>query len=148
MQLVSLPIFLALCLPFLLTSSNMNKNFSILFFPLLLRWIFFYIWISFLHRSIFIAMYLNLFKRSKALPLLLSFISFAVGSYTGWPNLIYVCTNNDIIFRIFFNDDRTLVFIDPTISEGMKNIALFSTYLSVESQYLYFLVVQEFIKLI
>ena len=79
-------VFLALCVPFfayIIKSTEPKKGFSILFSAVVAMNIFLFMNQFSYIGAFFLAMYLNLFKRSEKLYLLLlSFISFAVGAYT------------------------------------------------------------------
>ena len=85
--------------------------------------------------AFFLIMYLNLFERSeKFYLLLLSFIIFAVGSYTFVGESLFMSVLPIMMVSSVFSLMMIghWFLVDPTISrEGMKNIALFSTYLSI-----------------
>ena len=131
-------IFLALCLPFfayIIKSTEPKKGFSILFSTVIAMNIFLYMNQFSYIGAFFLAMYLNLFKRSEKLYLLLlSFISFAVGSYTLVGQILFMSALPIMMVSSVFSLMMIghWFLVDPTISrEGMKNIALFSTYLSI-----------------
>ncbi len=131
-------VFLALCVPFfayIVKSTEPKKGFSILFSTIIAMNIFLYMNIFSYIGAFSLAMYLNLFKRPEKLYLLLiGFICFAVGAYNfvGEPLLMSVLPIMMVssVFSLMMIGHWFLV--DPTISrEGMKNTALFSTYLSL-----------------
>ena len=83
--------------------------------------------------AFFLAMYLNFFKRSqKFYLLLLSFISFAVGAFTLVGQTLFMSALPIMMVSSVFSLMMIghWFLVDPTISrDGMKNTALFSTYL-------------------
>ena len=85
--------------------------------------------------AFFLAMYLNFFKRSqKFYLLLLSFISFVVGAFTLVGQTLFMSALPIMMVSSVFSLMMIghWFLVDPTISrDGMKNTALFSTYLSI-----------------
>ena len=131
-------IFLTLCVPFfayIIKSTEPKKGFSILFSAVIAMNIFLYMNQFSYIGAFFLAMYLNLFKRSEKLYLLfLSFISFALGAYTLVGQTLFMSALPIMMVSSVFSLMMIghWFLVDPTISrEGMKNIALFSTYLSI-----------------
>ena len=138
-------VFLALCVPFfayIIKSTQPKKGFSILFSAVIAMNILLYMNQFSYIGAFFLAMYLNFFKKSEKLYLLLlSFISFVVGAYNfvGEPLLMSVLPIMMVssVFSLMMIGHWFLV--DPTIRrEGMKNTALFSTYLSLAISILVF----------
>ena len=131
-------IFLALCVPFfayVIKSTEPKKGFSILFSAVIAMNIFLYMNQFSYIGAFFLAMYLNLFKRSEKLYLLfLSFISFAVGAYTLVGQTLLMSSLPIMMVSSVFSLMMIghWFLVDPTISRvGMKNIAIFSTSLSL-----------------
>ena len=149
-------IFLTLCVPFfayIIKSTEPKKGFSILFSAVIAMNIFLYMNQFSYIGAFFLAMYLNFFKRSqKFYLLLLSFISFVVGAFTlVGQTLFYVCiANNDGIFCIFFNDDRTLVFGRSYNKQGWyeKHCLILHLFINWNLNSGIFWFVREFIKFI
>ena len=85
--------------------------------------------------AFFLAMYLNFFERSqKFYLLLLSFISFVVGAFTLVGQTLFMSALPIMMVSSVFSLMMIghWFLVDPTISrDGMKNTALFSTYLSI-----------------
>ena len=85
--------------------------------------------------AVFLVIYLNLFKKvEKQYLLILSFISFTIGAYGLVGESLFKATLPIMMVSSVFSLMMIghWFLVDPTIKrEGMKNIALFSTYLSV-----------------
>ena len=131
-------IFLALCVPFfayIIKSTEPKKGFSILFSAVIAMNIFLYMnQFSFIG-VFFLLVYLYAYKRSEKIYLLLfSFISFAIGAYSLVGQSLYMSTLPIMMVSSVFSLMMIghWFLVDPTISrDGMKNTALFSTYLSI-----------------
>ena len=131
-------IFLALCVPFfayIIKSTEPKKGFSILFSAVIAMNIFLYVnQFSFIG-VFFLLVYLYAYKRSEKIYLLLfSFISFAIGAYSLVGQSLYMSTLPIMMVSSVFSLMMIghWFLVDPTISrDGMKNTALFSTYLSI-----------------
>ena len=131
-------VLLAYCIPFLLYSNyriNPRKGFSILFSAVIAMNIFLYMnQFSFIG-VFFLLVYLYAYKRSEKIYLLLfSFISFAIGAYSLVGQSLYMSTLPIMMVSSVFSLMMIghWFLVDPTISrDGMKNTALFSTYLSI-----------------
>ena len=131
-------IFLTLCVPFfayIIKSTQPKKGFSILFTAVIAMNMFLYINQFSYIGAFFLAMYLIFFKRSeKFYLLLLSFISFAVGAFTFAEETLFLSALPIMMVSSVFSLMMIghWFLVDPTISrDGMKNTALFSTYLSI-----------------
>ena len=131
-------IFLTLCVPFfayIIKSTQPKKGFSILFTAVIAMNMFLYINQFSYIGAFFLAMYLIFFKRSeKFYLLLLSFISFAVGAFTFVEETLFLSALPIMMVSSVFSLMMIghWFLVDPTISrDGMKNTALFSTYLSI-----------------
>tara|TARA_B100000073_G_scaffold346653_1_gene358616 strand:+ start:3298 stop:3960 length:663 start_codon:yes stop_codon:yes gene_type:complete len=131
-------IFLALCVPFfayIVKSTEPKKGFSILFSTVIAMNIFLYMDKFSYLGAVFLVIYLNLFKKvEKQYLLILSFISFTIGAYGLVGESLFKATLPIMMVSSVFSLMMIghWFLVDPTIKrEGMKNIALFSTYLSV-----------------
>ena len=131
-------IFLALCVPFfayIIKSTEPKKGFSILFSTVIAMNIFLYMNKFSFIGVFFLLVYLYAYKRSEKIYLLLfSFISFSIGAYSLVGQSLYMSTLPIMMVSSVFSLMMIghWFLVDPTISrDGMKNIALFSTYLSI-----------------
>jgi len=131
-------VFLILCVPFIgyiVNTTNPKKGFTLLFSSIIFFVVFINPSIFTFLGILFLALYANLLhKKEKNYILLLSIISFFIGSF----NFIGLQLLKSTLPILLVSSVFSLMMIghwflvDPTISRvGMKNIAIFSTSLSL-----------------
>ena len=131
-------VFLILCVPFIgyiVSTTNPKKGFTLLFSSIIFFTVFIYQSTFTLLGIFFLGLYANLLnKKEKNYILLLSIVSFLIGSF----NFVGLELLKSILPILLVSSVFSLMMIghwflvDPTISRvGMKNISIFSTFLSL-----------------
>ena len=131
-------VFLILCVPFIgyiVSTTNPKKGFTLLFSSIIFLTVFINQSIFTFLGILFLGIYANLLnKKEKNYILLLSIISFLIGSF----NIVGLALLKSTLPILLVSSVFSLMMIghwflvDPTISRvGMKNIAIFSTSLSL-----------------
>ena len=131
-------VFLILCVPFIgyiVSTTNPKKGFTLLFSSIIFFTVFIYQSTFTLLGIFFLGLYTNLLnKKEKNYILLLSIVSFLIGSF----NLVGLELLKSTLPILLVSSVFSLMMIghwflvDPTISRvGMKNISIFSTFLSL-----------------
>jgi hypothetical protein len=131
-------VFLILCVPFIgyiVSTTNPKKGFTLLFSSIIFFTVFIYLSTFTLLGIFFLGLYTNLLnKKEKNYILLLSIVSFLIGSF----NFVGLELLKSTLPILLVSSVFSLMMIghwflvDPTISRvGMKNIAIFSTSLSL-----------------
>ena len=131
-------VFLILCVPFIgyiVNTTNPKKGFTLLFSSIIFFTVFIYLSTFTLLGIFFLGLYTNLLnKKEKNYILLLSIVSFLIGSF----NFVGIELLKSTLPILLVSSVFSLMMIghwflvDPTISRvGMKNIAIFSTSLSL-----------------
>ena len=131
-------VFLILCVPFIgyiVSTTNPKKGFTLLFSSIIFLAVFINQSIFTFLGILFLGIYANLLnKKEKNYILLLSIISFLIGSF----NIVGLALLKSTLPILLVSSVFSLMMIghwflvDPTISRvGMKNIAIFSTSLSL-----------------
>jgi hypothetical protein len=131
-------VFLILCVPFIgyiVSTTNPKKGFTLLFSSIIFFTVFIYLSTFTLLGIFFLGLYTNLLnKKEKNYILLLSIVSFLIGSF----NLVGLELLKSTLPILLVSSVFSLMMIghwflvDPTISRvGMKNISIFSTFLSL-----------------
>jgi len=131
-------VFLILCVPFIgyiVITTNPKKGFTLLFSSIIFFTVFIYLSTFTLLGIFFLGLYTNLLnKKEKNYILLLSIVSFLIGSF----NLVGLELLKSTLPILLVSSVFSLMMIghwflvDPTISRvGMKNISIFSTFLSL-----------------
>lgn len=131
-------VFLILCVPFIgyiVITTNPKKGFTLLFSSIIFFTVFIYLSTFTLLGIFFLGLYTNLLnKKEKNYILLLSIVSFLIGSF----NFVGLELLKSTLPILLVSSVFSLMMIghwflvDPTISRvGMKNISIFSTFLSL-----------------
>ena len=131
-------VFLILCVPFIgyiVSTTNPKKGFTLLFSSIIFFTVFIYLSTFTLLGIFFLGLYTNLLnKKEKNYILLLSIVSFLIGSF----NFVGIELLKSTLPILLVSSVFSLMMIghwflvDPTISRvGMKNISIFSTFLSL-----------------
>ena len=131
-------VFLILCVPFIgyiVSTTNPKKGFTLLFSSIIFFTVFIYLSTFTLLGIFFLGLYANLLnKKEKNYILLLSIVSFLIGSF----NFVGIELLKSTLPILLVSSVFSLMMIghwflvDPTISRvGMKNISIFSTFLSL-----------------
>jgi hypothetical protein len=131
-------VFLILCVPFIgyiVITTNPKKGFTLLFSSIIFFTVFIYLSTFTLLGIFFLGLYTNLLnKKEKNYILLLSIVSFLIGSF----NFVGIELLKSTLPILLVSSVFSLMMIghwflvDPTISRvGMKNISIFSTFLSL-----------------
>jgi len=131
-------VFLILCVPFIgyiVSTTNPKKGFTLLFSSIIFFTVFIYQSTFTLLGIFFLGLYTNLLnKKEKNYILLLSIVSFLIGSF----NFVGIELLKSTLPILLVSSVFSLMMIghwflvDPTISRvGMKNISIFSTFLSL-----------------
>lgn len=131
-------VFLILCVPFIgyiVSTTNPKKGFTLLFSSIIFFTVFIYLSTFTLLGIFFLGLYTNLLnKKEKNYILLLSIVSFLIGSF----NFVGLELLKSTLPILLVSSVFSLMMIghwflvDPTISRvGMKNISIFSTFLSL-----------------
>ena len=131
-------VFLILCIPFIgyiVSTTNPKKGFTLLFSSIIFFTVFIYLSTFTLLGIFFLGLYANLLnKKEKNYILLLSIVSFLIGSF----NFVGLELLKSTLPILLVSSVFSLMMIghwflvDPTISRvGMKNISIFSTFLSL-----------------
>lgn len=131
-------VFLILCVPFIgyiVNTTNPKKGFTLLFSSIIFFTVFIYLSTFTLLGIFFLGLYTNLLnKKEKNYILLLSIVSFLIGSF----NFVGIELLKSTLPILLVSSVFSLMMIghwflvDPTISRvGMKNISIFSTFLSL-----------------
>ena len=131
-------VFLILCVPFIgyiVNTTNPKKGFTLLFSSIIFFTVFIYQSTFTLLGIFFLGLYANLLnKKEKNYILLLSIVSFLIGSF----NFVGLELLKSTLPILLVSSVFSLMMIghwflvDPTISRvGMKNISIFSTFLSL-----------------
>lgn len=131
-------VFLILCVPFIgyiVSTTNPKKGFTLLFSSIIFFTVFIYLSTFTLLGIFFLGLYANLLnKKEKNYILLLSIVSFLIGSF----NFVGLELLKSTLPILLVSSVFSLMMIghwflvDPTISRvGMKNISIFSTFLSL-----------------